>query len=221
MQTPLDFTISNTSDVTFASNAEHILLPQADITLYRRFYSLESADEHFHALARSLQWSQDEIRIAGKLKPIPRLQAWYSANGLSYTYSGIKLNPLPFNDRLNAIRTSLENTTNHCFNSLLANLYRSGNDSVGWHSDNEPELGTNPVIASLSFGETRRFLLKHREQPKFKPFEISLQHGDLLIMAGETQHYWLHQVPKSRLSLAPRINLTFRRIYPLTRKKTI
>lgn len=216
MQTPFDFSNLTTSgcsrSIAHQVTPEQILLPQADITLYRSFFGTDTANEQFHALEQTLQWSQDEMQIAGKMIAIPRLQAWYSTNGLSYSYSGLKLNPLPFNHRLCQIKTSIEAATGHHFNSLLANLYRSGSDSVGWHSDNEPELGANPVIASLSLGETRRFLLKHRKQPRSKPFEISLHNGDLLVMAGGTQHFWLHQVPKSRLMLSPRINLTFRKI---------
>src|SRR5690606_28110797 len=132
--------------------------------------------------------------------------------GMTYRYSGLTLEPLPWTPALAAIRQRIEEYSDCHFNSLLANLYRNEQDSVGWHADNEPELGENPALASLSLGETRDFLLKHRDHPEQK-VTMALEHGDLLIMKGALQHHWLHQMPKSKAQCGPRINLTFRRIF--------
>ena len=147
----------------------------------------------------------------GKINPIPRLSAWYGDEGTSYTYSGITMSPSPWTSLLLDIRQQLNDLSGNDFNSLLANLYRDGNDSVGWHADDEAELGENPTIASLSFGESRRFLMKQKENEGEK-LSLDLNNGDLLIMKGATQQNWLHQVPRSKKQLGARINLTFRSI---------
>ena len=143
--------------------------------------------------------------------PIPRLSAWYGDPGASYTYSGIAMSPIPWTPLLLQIRNRLIEATQSNFNSLLANLYRDGQDSVGWHADDEIELGDSPTIASLSFGESRKFKMKQK-QNKEEKFSLDLNDGDLLIMKGDTQKNWLHEIPSSAKKMGPRINLTFRKI---------
>ncbi|MCG8671996.1 MAG: alpha-ketoglutarate-dependent dioxygenase AlkB [Pseudomonadales bacterium] len=183
------------------------------LQFYRGFLNPDRAASLFKTLQKDVPWRQDRIRIAGKEIPIPRLQAWFGNIDAQYGYSGIALTPIPFSPTLSEIKNAIEATCGDNFNSLLANYYRDGQDSVSWHADDETELGTNPVIASLSLGETRRFSLKHKHDKSFDTLHLDLHQGDLLIMAGETQHHWLHQVAKTKKTREPRINLTFRKIY--------
>ncbi|MCP5018818.1 MAG: alpha-ketoglutarate-dependent dioxygenase AlkB [Ketobacter sp.] len=192
-------------------SVELIELEDGEILWARRFYDEDTARQLYSRLQEEIPWRQDNIRIAGKETPIPRLQAWFGDPGISYTYSGLTLQPEPWNDTLQHIKEQIESYSDTQFNSLLANLYRDEQDSVGWHADNEPELGNNPVIASLSLGGERTFQLKHRQHPERK-LELELRSGDLLIMKGAMQHHWLHQIPKSKQACLPRINLTFRKI---------
>lgn len=201
----------NMGDLPLQS-VELIELSDGDILWVRHFLSTQEAEQLLQTLQQEIPWRQDSLRIAGKDTPIPRLQAWYGDPGMNYTYSGLTLQPLPWAPALDAIKHRIEDYSDCHFNSLLANLYRDENDSVGWHADNEPELGENPTIASLSLGETRDFVLKHRNHQEQK-LKLSLQSGDLLIMKGSLQHHWLHQVPKCKTQCQPRINLTFRRIF--------
>ena len=149
----------------------------------------------------------------GKPVLIPRLNAWFGDDEANYGYSGIRLKRNAWFAELLDLRNQIQQTFDYSFNSVLANLYRDGNDSVGWHSDDEKELGRQPVIASLSFGDTRRFSLRPKKLANHKPVHIDLQAGSLLLMAGDTQHYWLHQLAKTKQQgLRGRINLTFRNI---------
>lgn len=193
-------------------SVELIEIDDGDILWIKRFLPKTDADTLLQTLQTEIPWRQDSIRIAGKDTPIPRLQAWYGDPGMTYSYSGLKLDPLPWTPALAAIKQRIEDYSDCHFNSLLANLYRTEQDSVGWHADDEPELGQNPAIASLSLGDTRDFQLKHRKHPEQK-LSLPLQHGDLLIMKGALQHHWVHQIPKSKTPCQPRINLTFRRIF--------
>lgn len=156
-----------------------------------------------------MPWRQDEIRVYGKLYPQPRLTALYGNNNRSYSYSGIVMKPLPFSDTLLEIRRKISVLTNVEFTSCLLNLYRDGKDSNGWHSDDEKELGKNPVIASVSLGQERYFHLRHKKLKQLKQ-KILLEHGSLLLMRGQTQHFWQHQIPKTTRQIGERINLTFR-----------
>ena len=162
-------------------------------------------------LWHEVEWSQHHVRIAGRRVPCPRLSAWYGVDGAHYAYSGHTYLPLPFSPLLNEIRREVESATGHPFNSVLLNAYRDGRDSMGWHSDDEPELGVRPVIASVSLGATRRFRLRHRRQD-LDPVALDLEHGSLLVMDGDTQAHWHHAVPKTRRLVELRVNLTFRRI---------
>ncbi|MCR9388133.1 alpha-ketoglutarate-dependent dioxygenase AlkB family protein [Vibrio metoecus] len=176
---------------------------------FPQFLALPQADEALTLLKTELNWQQKSIRLFGKSVLQPRLIAWYGAE--DYRYSGLTLSAHPFPERLAQLKTQCEEAAQTRFNSVLANLYRDGQDSMGGHQDNEPELGTNPIIASLSLGESRRFLLCHKQDPALK-IECELSHGDLLIMAGTTQHCWQHAIPKTRQTKQLRINLTFRNI---------
>lgn len=194
---------------------ELIELTDGDLLWVRCFLDRRQADHLMEALYREIPWRQDSLRIAGRDVALPRLQAWFGDPDMTYTYSGLTLHPTPWTPVLSALKHKIEDYTDTHFNSLLANLYRDENDSVGWHADNEPELGLNPIIASLSLGATREFVLKHRAHPEQK-LRLDLRAGDLLIMKGPLQHHWLHQLPKLKAPCPPRINLTFRRIFAST-----
>jgi len=182
----------------------------ADVRLFRNWWTHEQAHDYFKRLLRELAWRQTEIAMRGRRVPVPRLDAWYGDPGRDYRYSGAAFAALPWNPTLYAIKVELEQRLGVGFNSVLANLYRDGRDSVAWHSDDEPELGVNPVIASLSLGAERRFSLRHKYNRATSPVRVNLPDGSLLIMAGATQHHWQHQLGKTAHPVGPRINLTFR-----------
>lgn len=176
------------------------------------FYSTVQADQLYQQLLDELDWQQRPITLFGREVLQPRLQAW--CGEATYCYSGLSMRPDPWTPTLLTIREQIEQALVDMpgvrFNSVLANLYRDGADYMGWHQDNEPELGTEPVIASLSLGDTRRFVLRHVESRDKR--EYALSHGSLLVMAGQLQTHWQHSVPKTRQPKMPRINLTFRLI---------
>jgi len=186
-----------------------LALPDAEITYFPTFFSSEEASEYFQILLNEIEWQQDDIKVFGKIYKQPRLTALYGINEAPYRYSGITMFPKPFNSVLKEIKTIIEKSTEVKFTSVLLNYYRDGSDSNGWHSDDEKELGENPVIASLSLGADRTFRLRHKKV-KTQKKNLILQHGSLLLMAGETQHRWQHCIPKSKKDIKPRINLTFR-----------
>jgi len=192
-----------------AKSSYRIDLPEADLLLYPCFFNRAEADDYLSELIEAAQWSQDTIQIYGKQHLVPRLSAWYADGGKSYQYSGLELRGLPLLPVLKKIKQEVEKVSAVTFNSILANRYRNGSDSVGWHADDEPELGPEPIIASVSFGDERSFQLKHKTDKNLKQSFI-LPHGSLLIMRGSTQEKWLHQIPKSTKLLQERINLTFR-----------
>ncbi|WP_371188474.1 alpha-ketoglutarate-dependent dioxygenase AlkB [Thalassotalea maritima] len=171
-----------------------------------------SADTLYQQLEQSLDWQQGHIKMFGKVIAIPRLQAWYGDDQAFYRYSGVTMHPLPWTPLLWQLKELCEQTCRAPFNSTLANYYRHQQDSMGWHSDNEKELGSAPVIASLSFGQARRFCLKHKSSGE--RFEILLQSGSLLIMQGQLQQQWQHALPKSSKAMQGRINLTYRYVFP-------
>lgn len=180
------------------------------IALTTDFFEKDVASEYFQALLVRLNWVQSEIRMAGRFVKIPRLNAWYGDARARYQYSGAFFTPEDWTPELLAIRGAVELASGQKFNSVLANYYRDGQDSVAWHADDEPELGRNPYIASLSLGDTRRFLLRPINPKSADKIEINLAHNSLLLMSGALQHHWHHQIPKTSLSKGPRINLTFR-----------
>ena len=163
-------------------------------------------------LVAEVPWRQDKIVVWGKQYSQPRLVAWYGDPDCSYTYSGITLAPLPWTDLLLDIKSRIECIAAASFNSVLLNYYRDHRDSMGLHSDDEPELGEHPEIASLSLGEQRTFVLKHKTNKLAKPVRLRLESGSLLLMKGNTQRYWKHGLSKETRPCGPRVNLTFRRI---------
>lgn len=188
---------------------QKIIETDGEALFYPNFFNQEESDLFFSDLFSNIKWKQEIIKMFGKKMPIPRLTAWYGDEGKFYIYSGIKHQPEKWNETLNKIKHKVDKLANICYNSVLLNLYRHGQDSMAWHSDDELELGQNPIIASVSFGATRRFSLKHKNKPTHR-VSLDLTHGSLLLMQGETQHYWLHQISKTKRNVEPRINLTFR-----------
>jgi alkylated DNA repair dioxygenase AlkB len=188
---------------------ERLEMPEADVIFYPAFFTEARANVLYEELYRNVSWKQEQIKLYGKLIDLPRGTAWYGDEGRSYTYSGITVTPNPWISVLREIKKEIEAVSGVIFNSVLLNLYRGERDSVAWHSDDEPELGRNPVIGSVSFGATRRFQFKHKRD-KAPRQKIDLPHGSYLLMKGLTQHSWLHQVPKETKPLGARINLTFR-----------
>lgn len=186
-------------------------LPDSSIVYYPEFFSIEESNHYFKLLLETISWQQDNITVFGKTYKQPRLTALYANNKENYSYSNIIMTPHAFTKELLTIKHKVETIIDLNFTTCLLNLYRNGQDSNGWHADNEKELGTNPIIASVSFGAERLFKLKHR-QDKSQKKDIVLQHGSLLIMKGETQHHWLHQIPKTKKEIGNRVNLTFRLI---------
>lgn len=205
------------TDLFSAANNEHkVLLPLKDAVAwyFPNFYSVEDAKKIQSILEKDTLWKADTITVFGKTHPQPRLTALYGEEGKPYSYSNIVMQPNALTPVLKKIKSDIENESNATFSTVLLNLYRDGNDSNGWHSDNEKELGADPIIASLSFGEKRVFHLKHKTDPTLK-YKIELEHGSLLLMGSGSQTNWKHQLPKSKRKMQPRINLTFRNIVPV------
>jgi alkylated DNA repair dioxygenase AlkB len=195
------------------SASEALELPNADIVIQRSLFDPQEADDHFDALISEIDWRQEQIRMFDKTTNIPRLTAWYGDDEKPYTYSGIEMQPSPWTERLLVIKTRVESLSETTFNSVLLNQYRDGSDSVAWHADNEPELGPVPVIGSVSFGATRDFQFRSNDPSgEGVTTTIELRHGDVLVMGGDTQKFWNHQIPK-RANASTRINLTFRTVY--------
>jgi alkylated DNA repair dioxygenase AlkB len=188
------------------------LLPfDGSAILYEHHWDQDESRVFEQEIQSSTPWQQPLLYVFGREVEQPRLTAWFGDPGKAYSYSGTHLEPLPWTPTLNNIRSSCERIASHSFNSVLVNLYRDGQDGVAWHADNEPELGPSPVIASVSFGATRAFHLRHRESKE--TIKIDLNSGSLLIMSGLSQSHWVHQIPKTSRTVGPRINLTFRTIY--------
>ena len=181
-----------------------------EIDLYQTTECDQKKDLWFESCLHNLNWETGFIKIFGKTHQIPRLQAWHADDGINYKYSGKKLQRHDWNNTLLEIKKIIESITSFKFNSVLANLYRDGNDSMGLHSDDEKELGKNPVIASLSLGESRDIYFKHKKNKS--SLVISQTSGQLLVMRGRTQAYWKHEIKKEKKVLLPRVNLTFRNI---------
>lgn len=193
----------------FPSEKINFDLPNAIIEYYPNFFDADKSKTLFEKLLNEIPWQQDDIRVFGKIHPQPRLTALFGNEGKSYAYSNIVMQPHQWNPLLMFIKNEIEDVVHENFTTVLLNLYRTGKDSNGWHADNEKELGRNPIIASVSFGSERSFHLQHNTIPDAK-LKITLEHGSLLVMKGETQHFWKHQIPKTAKTIEPRINLTFR-----------
>lgn len=198
----------------FSEEKTILKLPDAELIYIPNFLNLKKSNHYFEYFKLNVKWQQDDITIFGKTYKQPRLTALYAENEVSYSYSNITMHPHPFSTELRDIKQAIEKEAEHNFTTVLINLYRDGNDSNGWHADNEKELGKNPVIASLSLGESRPFHFKHRHL-KVERHKIILEHGSLLLMKGAMQHYWLHQIAKTKKNIGERINLTFRSIEPI------
>lgn len=183
-------------------------IDNGEFIFYQNFFSKSESDLLLNGLRQNVIWKQESMNMYGKKIDFPRLTAWYGNNDKPYTFSGITLQPLPWTSEILAIKSKIEPIANTAFNSVLLNLYRNGNDSISWHTDAEKELGINPIIASVNFGATRKFQLRHIKTKE--KLEIELTHGSLLVMQGELQHFWQHQVPKTNKPVGERINLTFR-----------
>jgi alkylated DNA repair dioxygenase AlkB len=202
-----------TGDLFSASEGlEHIPMQDAEVDYLRRFLPAETAHAVMRHLLDEVPWRAESIVVWGKRFPQPRLIAWYGDLGKNYTYSGIHLNALSWTRTLLDIKSRVEAVAGTDFNSVLLNYYRDHRDSMGLHSDNERELGERPILASLSLGEERTFILKHKTRKASKPVHLKLASGSLLLMKGETQRYWKHGIDKETHPCGPRVNLTFRRI---------
>jgi alkylated DNA repair dioxygenase AlkB len=193
----------------FDTDPVFLNLPDAEVIYYPNFFNKEEADSIYAELISEIPWQQDDIRLFGKTHPQPRLTALFGNEGKPYSYSNIKMQPHPWNSLLQKIKSQVEHVSDTIFTTVLLNKYRDGKDGNGWHADNEKELGTNPIIASISFGAERTFQLKHNSDKDQKK-SILLEHGSLLLMKGTTQHFWKHQIPKTAKPIGPRLNLTFR-----------
>jgi alkylated DNA repair dioxygenase AlkB len=186
--------------------------PDADLRYIEAALSARESEVAFRTLRDEIEWEQHRIRIFGREVPCPRRSAWLGDPGAAYSYSGIRLEPKPWTATLTQLRERVEHLSGAHFNSVLLNLYRDGRDSMGWHADDEPELGERATIASLSLGAARQLSLRHTGKTGVKPLKPILASGSLLIMAGETQRHWQHQLAKTRKPVGERINLTFRSI---------
>jgi alkylated DNA repair dioxygenase AlkB len=190
------------------STARTIPLADGGTLLYDpHFLSPEEADELFATLKARTAWRQERSAFG---HPFPRLTAYHADPGVTYAYSGVEHESVPWPDYLAEVRRRIEEVAGAAFNSLLLNYYRGGQDSVGWHADDEPELGPDPVVPSVSLGGVRRFVLRHNRTREKREFDLG--HGSLLLMGGTCQRFWKHAVPKTSAPVAERINLTFRNI---------
>ncbi len=179
---------------------------------YPHVFSFQESDRIMLSLKRDIPWRQDRLMIAGREIPVPRLQCWMGNPRARYGYSGLQLTPIGWSDNVLSIRRSVQSLTGIEFNSVLLNYYRDGSDSVSWHSDDEPELGLKPIIASVSFGAERVFQLRHKIHKDLPKYRIVLRNGSVLLMGDTLQSSWMHQLPKVKGLSEPRINLTFRNI---------
>ncbi len=204
------FESENSQNFTSSPKTTKYDLPDADVTLIENFFTTQESSDLITNLINDIAWQQHAITIFGKKINQPRLTAFYGDQNKIYSYSRLVMNPMPWNEDLLFIKSRIESYINIKFTSVLLNYYRNGNDSMGWHADDEKELGINPVIGSVSFGQTRTFQLKHIKRKDIKKVDMSLSNGSLLLMKGTTQHFWQHQIPKTSKFLDARINLTFR-----------
>lgn len=192
------------------SSKKNLLPYDGIVNYYGTVYSKEEADYFYDTLFNTVAWEKDQLFMFGKHITTNRKVAWYGEKKHRYTYSNSAKIALPWTKEILELKSRIEKTTGESFNSCLLNLYHNGNEGMGWHSDNEKELRKNGTIASLSFGAERKFVFKHSISKS--KIAVQLEHGSLLLMKGETQLHWLHQLTKSKKIVKPRINLTFRTI---------
>ena len=196
--------------MTVLFGSEELLPYDGSAVFTPDFLDAAAAQEMFSDIDATTPWESVELTVFGRKVKEPRLSAWMNSEGRPYVYSGTSRVAHRFTPVLENLRVLVEQRSGHHFNSALVNLYRSGDDALGWHADDEPENGREPVIASVSFGTIRRFDLRHRETKE--TVRVDLTSGSLLLMSGATQHRWVHQVPRQRKVRTPRINVTFRRL---------
>ena len=201
--------LNNQLDLFNNDNQLRDLKNNLNVEYIRDCFNKTEREVFFELLKKNIDWKQDFIKMFGKSHPLPRLTAWYGDEKKTYTYSGIPMTPLPWTKDLMEVKSKIEVYSKIQFNSVLLNYYRTGNDSVSWHSDDEKELGEEPIIGSVSFGELRKFRLRNKEDKKLI-HNYELDNGSLLIMRGKTQKYWEHEIPKTKKNVRSRINLTFR-----------
>lgn len=198
------------SNINSKVNSGLNVIENGEYLFYPNFFSKSESDLFLQKLKAEILWKQESMNMYGKQVLFPRLTAWYGDNDKPYSFSGITLQPHSWTKELIDIKNKIELIATTEFNSVLLNQYRNGNDSISWHTDAEKKLGVNPIIGSVNFGATRKFQLRHINSKE--KIEIELTHGSLLIMQGELQHFWQHQVPKTTQKVDERINLTFRKI---------
>lgn len=199
-----------------SSSLEPLNLPNAEVSYLDAMPLAATPEAILARLLEEIRWEHKDIFIKGRAIKQPRLTAWYGEADAAYTYSGLKNQPLPWSPLLLELKGQVEELTGTSFNSALLNLYRHNRDSIGFHSDDEPELGPNPTIASLSFGQERTFILRSKWDKSLSPRKIKLPSGSLLVMAGPTQEHWVHGIEKERDLCEPRVNITFRTIHSKT-----
>ena len=199
------------SDLFPPGEGERLPVPDAELFFWPSIGDDDGA-RVLRSLMEDIRWRQEHVTLWGRTYPQPRLVAFYGDAGLDYTYSGVTLGALPWTPLLLGLKDRVEALCQTNFNTVLLNYYRDHRDSMGFHSDDEPELGPNPAIASLSLGEERRFVLKHRHRDDVDDIRLELPSGSLLLMRGATQANWKHGLPKRGRACGPRVNLTFRTI---------
>lgn len=192
---------------------QRVEMPDADVSILHELEMPLPYDRMLQRLMHETKWRQEAVRIYGKYYDQPRLVAWYGDPGKRYDYSGISMIPLPWTILLLEIKRRIEECTDATFNSVFLNLYRNQHDSMGFHSDDERELGREPTIASLTFGATRTFVMKHKHNRDAPIMKLPLEAGSVLLMKGKTQRFWKHGILKQSQPCGPRVNLTFRTIY--------
>ena len=193
-------------------NSSLIKANNLSVKYIENFFDFDQSQLYMKHLTNDIKWKREKIRMWGKEIVTKKRIAWYADEGKSYTYSGSTFYPVQWNEVLLEIKKQVEHYIRFQFNSVLLNEYKSGEVGMGWHSDDEKELGIDPIIASLSFGANRDFIFKHKTDKSFEKIKIHLKSGSLLIMSGSTQHYWKHSLPKRLKVRDPRVNLTFRKI---------
>ena len=194
-----------------SDDSELIKLADADLRYFPRWVDADLADGWLSEISAQTSWSQPQIKLYGRSIAVPRLVAWYGDADAHYRYSGFTHEPLTWTPLLADIRQRVQQQVGQRLNGVLLNYYRDGQDAMGWHSDDERELGQQPLVVSLNLGATRRFDFRRKGTSGIE-YSISLEHGSLLVMSGLTQHYWQHQIARTRKVRAPRLNLTFRQI---------
>jgi alkylated DNA repair dioxygenase AlkB len=188
-----------------------IELEGAELRLWPTAWHPSESAKFFAVLRQDIDWRQEEVTLFGRRHTVPRLVAWHGDPGAHYTYSGTGHAPHPWTPELVTIRRRVRELTGADFNAVLLNLYRDGRDGMGWHADDEPELGPAPLIASVSLGAPRRFRMRHRRRRE-RTLNLDLEDGSLLLMGRSVQHHWLHALPKTSQAVGERINLTFRQV---------